>query len=274
MESIYQTLTARALRICQFQTPSPNETNPSRSPCKRTIISISGAPGSGKSTIARTVVSRLNALSKTPFAITLPMDGFHYPKKQLDLFPDAASAHARRGAHWTFDACGVLQLVKALAMSQPSTSTSTREVIYAPDFDHAVGDPVEGRICVSGEISVVLLEGSYLAYGGAGVWTEIGDYVHESWFVEVEEEVARRRVARRHLRTGVERTMEGALRRADENDLRNGRDVCENLIKPDLVVRSVDESESELESEDEHEAGLLAVVFAHQVVSISTLENR
>ena len=39
-----------------------------------------------------------------PFCVVVPMDGFHYYRRQLDAFEDPAAAHARRGAPWTFDA--------------------------------------------------------------------------------------------------------------------------------------------------------------------------
>ncbi|KAL4935882.1 hypothetical protein BDV06DRAFT_206052 [Aspergillus oleicola] len=234
MESVYQTLTARALSLCNNQTSADHEAGPT----KRVIIALSGPPGSGKSTIAATVISRLNALATRPFAIALPMDGFHYPKKYLDGLDDPAAAYARRGAHWTFDAKGVLTLVKALALSP--TSGREREVITAPQFDHAVGDPVHGGIVVSPEISLVILEGNYLAYN-LPPWSKIGQYVDESWFVEVDGDVARRRLAQRHLDSGIERTMEAALKRVESNDMRNGEDIRRHLVEPQVVVWSVDD---------------------------------
>ncbi|GAB1195755.1 hypothetical protein APSETT444_005018 [Aspergillus pseudonomiae] len=199
MEAVYQTLVGRALQISQAQQSSDS------SPLKRVIIALSGPPGAGKSSIAATVIARLNALATKPFAIALPMDGFHYPKKYLDGLSDPDEAHARRGAHWTFNASGVLQLVKALHLSK----AVQREVIYAPQFDHAVGGPVEGAIEVSPEVSLIIIEGNYLAYN-MSPWSEIGDYVDDTWFVDVDMEVARRRIARRHLESGIEKTMEDA----------------------------------------------------------------
>lgn len=229
MEQVYQNLVARALQICQYnQSTSP--------PSKRVIIALSGPPGSGKSTIAATVVARLNSLATRPFAIVLPMDGFHYPKKYLDSLPNPEEAYARRGAHWTFDANGVLHLVKALHLSK----TNQQEVIEAPHFDHGVGDPVEGAIAVSPEVSLVILEGNYLAYNAAP-WSEIVNFVDDTWFVEVEVEVMKERIARRHLKSGIETTWEDAMQRAESNDIPNGIEVQTNLIEPAVVVRSVDE---------------------------------
>jgi pantothenate kinase len=66
------------------------------------LVGVAGVPGSGKSTLVRAVCERLNARD-TP-AVVVPMDGFHYYRRQLDQMPDAELAHARRGAEWTFDA--------------------------------------------------------------------------------------------------------------------------------------------------------------------------
>jgi pantothenate kinase len=66
------------------------------------LVGVAGVPGSGKSTLVRAVCERLNARG-TP-AVVVPMDGFHYYRRQLDQMPDAELAHARRGAEWTFDA--------------------------------------------------------------------------------------------------------------------------------------------------------------------------
>ena len=45
-------------------------------------------------------------------AVQLPMDGFHLYKRQLNAMADPVAAHARRGAHWTFDAEAFVGAVK------------------------------------------------------------------------------------------------------------------------------------------------------------------
>lgn len=227
MEQVYQTLISRALRVCQSHQNEDTYTS------KRAIIALSGPPGSGKSTVAATVVERLNSLCTKPFAITIPMDGFHYPKKYLDALPNHEEAHARRGTHWTFDAKGVLHLIKALHHSK----TTLKEIIHAPQFDLSVGDPVEGVICVSPEISLIIIEGNHMAYN-VNPWSEIEKYIDDVWFVDVDPETARGRIARRHIESGIERTWEDAIRRIENNDLSN---APTQLIRPALVVRSVNE---------------------------------
>lgn len=40
--------------------------------------------------------------------------GFHYTRSELDQMEDPEEAHARRGAHWTFDAHAFLQAVEEI----------------------------------------------------------------------------------------------------------------------------------------------------------------
>jgi pantothenate kinase len=67
-------------------------------------VGIAGGPGSGKSTAAQEVCARINSMAGCPVAVVVPMDGFHYYRRELDAMADPTAAHARRGAPWTFDA--------------------------------------------------------------------------------------------------------------------------------------------------------------------------
>ena len=65
----------------------------------------------------------------------------------------------------------------------------------------------------------------------------------ELWYVDVEEKVARRRLVDRHVRTGVTADRESAGRRADQNDLVNGRVISggRGELVVSEVVRSVED---------------------------------
>lgn len=97
---------------------------------------------------------------------------------------------------------------------------------------------------MSPDISIIILEGNYLACDIAP-WSEIVNYVDDTWFVDVDMEIAKQRVARRHLASSIESTWEDAVRRAENNDLPNGLDIWTHLIKPAVVVQSVDGSKSQ-----------------------------
>ncbi|KAK0850783.1 hypothetical protein LTR91_012848 [Friedmanniomyces endolithicus] len=216
---------------------------------KRLLIAVSGIPGSGKTTLAARVTQRLNALwleqnaglgSGPRMATFLPMDGYHLTRAQLSAMPDPNTAHARRGAAFTFDAPAFLELVKKLR--QPLCAET--RTIYAPSFDHSVKDPVADDLPIAATSRVVVFEGNYLSLGtGAPEWKEAAGLMDELWFVDVEEDVARRRLIKRHVMSGIAANEEEAAKRADENDLLNGRDIAEGRLEVHEMVFSREDDE-------------------------------
>ena len=161
------------------------------------------------------------------------MDGYHLSRAQLSAMPDPKTAHARRGAEWTFDASAFVSLVRTLR--QPLAPESVTH--HAPSFDHAVKDPVENDIPIPPTARVVIFEGNYLSLG-KGRWKEAAELMDELWFVEVEFAVARKRLVKRHCKAGIAATEEEAGRRADENDLVNGREILDGRLEVHEIVVS------------------------------------
>jgi len=191
--------------------------------------------------LAATVTQRLNALSSSlhgktstaPVAGFIPMDGYHYYRSQLDLMPDPAHAHARRGAAFTFDGNAFLSLVKSIRT--PLTPTST--TLYAPSFDHAAKDPKENDIPIEPTTRILVFEGNYLSLDKEP-WKEVAGLMDELWFVEVDFEVARKRLVPRHVKAGIAKNEEEANKRVRENDLVNGEEIVRDRLKVDEVVIS------------------------------------
>ena len=174
------------------------------------------------------------------------MDGYHLTRAQLSAMPDPERAHARRGAEFTFDAPAfyalVQQLRKPVAIGKPDEQDMADDTIYAPSFDHAVKDPVAAAISISPLHRIVVLEGNYLALDKAP-WSDAAKLMDEVWFLDVDFAVARRRLVKRHVAAGLAGDEEAAGRRADENDLVNGKMIVEGRGKVDEVVSSREDGE-------------------------------
>ena len=210
-------------------------------------------PCVGKTTLAAKVALRLNELwrngspglaSEPGIATFLPMDGYHLTRAQLSALPDPNTAHARRGAAFTFDGVAFLNLVKQLR--KPISPES--RTIWAPSFDHALKDPVADDIPIAVSSRIVVFEGNYCSLGtGAPEWKEAAELMDELWFVDVEEDVARQRLIKRHVKSGVAANEDEARRRADENDLVNGKEIVEGRLEVHEMIHSEEDSRWEPE---------------------------
>ncbi|KAK7732784.1 hypothetical protein SLS57_000727 [Botryosphaeria dothidea] len=213
---------------------------------QRLLIGVSGIPGSGKTTLAAKVVYRINEMYRAelpgasagepPIAAFIPMDGYHLSRAQLDAMPDPYTAHARRGAHFTFDGDSFLALVKELR--KPLAPES--HTLYAPSFDHAVKDPVADDISIAPTTRIVVFEGNYLTLD-RDPWRQAAQLMDERWFVEVDFDTARKRLVGRHVKAGIAKDEEDAHKRITENDLVNGQQIVEERVNVDEILTSTED---------------------------------
>lgn len=188
---------------------------------KRIIVAVAGPPGSGKTTITNQVAKHISQMPNGPSIKTISADGFHLSRATLKAMPNAAEAFARRGAPWTFNGTAAANLARRLGEAAGRTSVS------APSFDHAIKDPVDDGLAVDPDIQICIFEGNYLL-SDEEPWRPIGDLADDRWLVRVDADLARSRLAARHVQAGIETTMEDALRRADANDMVNGAYVMQH----------------------------------------------
>ncbi|WP_434769916.1 nucleoside/nucleotide kinase family protein [Curtobacterium flaccumfaciens] len=188
----------------------------------RTVLGVAGAPGAGKSTLARRIVTAVDDRLGAGTAVQVPMDGFHLSNAALD----ALGRHDRKGAADTFDADGYVALVRRLVAAD-------EDVVWAPDFDRRVDEPVAGSIAVPRAARLVVSEGNYLLDDTAP-WSALPALFTETWFCAVADDVRLDRLVGRHMRHG--RDHDAARAWAVEVDGVNAARVAPTVIRASRTV--------------------------------------
>ncbi|WP_159573580.1 nucleoside/nucleotide kinase family protein [Curtobacterium sp. 18060] len=189
----------------------------------RAVLGIAGAPGAGKSTLARRVVAAVDERLGAGTAVQVPMDGFHLSNAALD----ALGRHDRKGAVDTFDADGYVALVRRLVAADTT--------VWAPDFDRRIDEPVAGSIALPPTARLVVSEGNYLL-DDAEPWAALGDLFTDTWFCAVDDGVRVDRLVGRHMRHG--RDHDAARAWAVEVDGVNAARVAPTVIRASRTVRT------------------------------------
>jgi pantothenate kinase len=156
---------------------------------QRTLLGITGAPGSGKSTFAAWLQQQFGP----DLAVVVPMDGFHLGNAIIDGTP----LRQRKGAIDTFDVGGYLSLLRRLMRRDEA-------VVYAPEFRRPLDEPVAASIAVPASVPLVITEGNYLLAEPAP-WKEVRAQLDEVWFVDTPPLLRRSRLVDRHVEFGMER---------------------------------------------------------------------
>jgi pantothenate kinase len=152
----------------------------------RVILGLVGGPGSGKSTLA----AALHAAFPDD-SVVVPMDGYHLANSELARLGRAS----RKGAPDTFDSAGYVALLRRLR--EPRAG----EVVHAPEYRREIEEGIAGAIAVPAETRLVITEGNYLLLP-TGPWADVAACLDEAWYVEVDPDVRRERLVRRHMQFG------------------------------------------------------------------------
>ncbi|MGA8048053.1 MAG: nucleoside/nucleotide kinase family protein [Dermatophilaceae bacterium] len=156
----------------------------------RAVLGLAGAPGSGKTTLAEALVTRIAADRGAGFVGHVPMDGFHLADVQLDRL----GLRDRKGAPETFDAAGYAALLRRL-------HTETDRPVYAPGFERTLEQPIAGAVVVPPTARLVVTEGNYLLLGRPE-WRRARAELDQIWWVETDDATRIRRLVARHVRFG------------------------------------------------------------------------
>ncbi|KAF5596661.1 panthothenate kinase uridine kinase-related [Fusarium subglutinans] len=200
-------------------------------PTQRILIALAGVPGSGKTTLSDALIKELEKNGISDVAVLPMVSDQHILKSPT---PSNTFVTDIQLLGWVSSYSHL-----SLFLPRPERSISkTREpliIIKAPGFDHAKKDPIPNAIKISSRAQVVIIEGNYVLLH-QDPWSRISTLVDDKWFVDVPVDIARERLASRHLRAGIETTTEAAIKRADENDIPNGEYIRSHLLEPNARI--------------------------------------
>ncbi|AZM46219.1 nucleoside/nucleotide kinase family protein [Streptomyces sp. WAC 06738] len=203
---------------------------------RRAVLGLAGAPGAGKSTLARALVAALRARHGAGAAAYVPLDGFHLSNAQLDRL----GLRDRKGSEPSFDAAGYAALLRRLA-EEPGAE------VYVPDFDRALDEPVAARHHVPPGTRLIVTEGNYLACDLPG-WRTARELMAEVWYVDAPDAVRDARLMARHV--GFGRTAAASRAWIDANDAPNAELVKASRGRCDRVVAADDPAGGPAEAAD------------------------
>lgn len=181
----------------------------------RRLVAIAGAPGSGKSTIAKALCERLTSMGQSTGLVA--MDGFHLDNAILDQL----GLRSRKGSPDTFDVAGFVHMVDRL---------SKGEQVYAPKFDRSLDISIGCAEAIDANVSTVVIEGNYLLLNRP-VWKSLADKWTYSIYLDVPIPALSDRLLERWLEQGLNRGE--ALTKIERNDLPNARLIQDHSVEAD-----------------------------------------
>ena len=184
----------------------------------RFILGIVGKPGVGKSTITQFLSEHIASESIS----ILPMDGFHMSNERLIEF----GRRDRKGAPDTFD---VDDFAKSLADVRAGHGSDIRFPIFKREIEASIPDAG----LIPAQAKLVVVEGNYLLHDDFG-WETIGDYLDETWFLDLDDELRMQRLIARHIQYG--KTPEAANEWSRGTDEVNARLIEQSRSRATFTV--------------------------------------
>ncbi|ETO09450.1 hypothetical protein RFI_27927 [Reticulomyxa filosa] len=163
------------------------------------------------------------------------MDGFHLSRQHLDHMTNPTYGHRKRGSYWTFDPYTFSSLLHRIA-------NDTDKVIEVPTFDHAIKDPTPNGKSILPTHRILICEGLYLFLNVEPWKSLVQPQFRIKIFLDCDDDLARTRIVKRHVQSGISSNEQEALFRWEDNDRPNGVFLQRNLTltNMDVVLRAVD----------------------------------
>ena len=188
---------------------------------ERILVGISGAPGSGKSTLSRALSCKINKSKHV--AAVIPMDGYHLDDSLLE----DVGLLKQKGAPETFDFVGFKHLLLRVKNED--------EVVY-PVFDREREISIAGTGLIKKNIRIVIVEGNYLLFDEKP-WSCLSELWDYSVFLDLELSVLERRLVDRWIDHGFSRAE--AQQKAVGNDIQNAKRVIASRIQATRIISDV-----------------------------------
>jgi pantothenate kinase len=185
---------------------------------QRALLGITGPPGGGKSTLAQAIAHELGDRARL-----VGMDGFHLAQAELVRL----GRQDRKGAPDTFDALGYVALLRRLR-------DATEEVVYAPEFQRAIEEPINAAVAVPRDVPLVITEGNYLLVD-EGPWADVRELLDEAWYVVQDDDTRLRLLIARHIEFG--KPPDFAREWVMRSDERNAALIATTRPRADALVR-------------------------------------
>jgi len=184
----------------------------------RFILGVVGKPGVGKSTFTQDLLEHLPVES----VAVLPMDGFHMSNEKLIEL----GRRDRKGAPDTFD-------VDDFAHALADVKDGHGRDIYFPIFEREIEASIPNAGVIAATVKLVIVEGNYLLHSESG-WKEISNYLDESWFLSLDDDLRMQRLIARHIQFG--KSPEEAKLWSEGTDEVNARLIQQSLTRADYEV--------------------------------------
>jgi pantothenate kinase len=191
-------------------------------PGRRALVGVAGPPASGKSRLARFLVTA----TEPAVAAVVAQDGFHLPNDVLA----ETGRRDRKGAPDTFDAVAFIGLLDRLRHDPD-------RLVLAPVFRREIEEVVEDAVPIGPDVDMVVVEGNYLLLD-ADPWSGIAERLDLALYLDTPADVRRRRLLARQLQTYG--SQEAAVQWVERVDEPNARIVEATQHRADAVVEQLD----------------------------------